>query len=153
MPPEACVDRALQDVIQVQCFGCGALNEHGLQIKSFWAGDEVVCAWRPKPYHIGHPGILYGGLIASVVDCHCIWTASAHAYRRAGMEMKDELRFPFVTGGLSINYRKPVPIDHAVELRARVADFSERKTIVKCTVSSRGLACAEAEVVAVRVPD
>lgn len=147
------MDRALQDVIQVHCFGCGALNEHGLQIKSFWAGDEVVCAWRPKPYHIGHPGILYGGMIASVVDCHCIWTASAHAYRRAGMEMENELRFRFVTGGLSVNYRKPVPIEHAIELRARVADFSERKTIVKCTVSSRGLACAEAEVVAVRVPD
>lgn len=102
----------MQDLIRVHCYGCGALNKHGLQIKSFWAGEEVVCAWRPKPQHLGHPGILYGGLIASVVDCHCIWTASAHAYyRRAGMEMTGELRFAFVTGTLSISYRKPVPID------------------------------------------
>lgn len=146
------VERALQDVIKVHCFGCGALNQQGLQIKSFWAGEEMVCAWRPKPYHIGHPGILYGGLIASVVDCHCIWTAAAHACRRAGMEMNAEQDIAFVTGSLSINYRKPVPIEHAVELRARVADFSARKAIVKCTVSSHGLACAEAEVIAVRMP-
>lgn len=144
--------RAMQDVIKIQCFGCGALNEQGLQIKSFWAGDEVVCAWRPKPHHIGHPGILYGGLIASVVDCHCIWTASAHAYRRAGLQMADELRFTYVTGGLSIRYKKPVPIEHAVELRARVAQFDDRKTIVTCTVTSGGVTRAEAEVVAVPLP-
>lgn len=151
MLPEALVEPALQDRIKVHCFGCGALNVHGLQIKSFWAGEEVVCAWLPKPHHIGHPGILYGGLIASVVDCHCIWTACAHAYRRAGVEMEGDLRFPYVTGSLSIQYRKPVPIERAVELRARVADFSERKTLVKCSVSSRGVACAEAEVIAVRI--
>jgi hypothetical protein len=98
MPLEGCVDRALQDLVQVHCFGCGALNEHGLQIKSFWAGEDMVCAWRPKPYHIGHPGILYGGLIASVVDCHCIWTTAAHACRRAGMEMNAEQDIAFVTG-------------------------------------------------------
>ena len=81
------MERALQDILKVHCYGCGALNERGLQIKSFWVGEEVVCAWQPKPHHIGHPGILYGGMIASVVDCHCIWAASAHAHRRAGIEM------------------------------------------------------------------
>lgn len=151
MLPEALAERALQDRIKVHCFGCGALNEHGLQIKSFWSGDEVVCAWRAKPHHIGHPGILYGGVIASVVDCHCIWTASAHAYRRAGMEMGDELRFRYVTGGLSIRYKKPVSIENAIELRARVVDFNERRTIVNCSVNSRGVACAEAELVAVLI--
>ena len=143
--------RAMQDVMPLQCFGCGSLNEHGLHIKSFWAGEDVVCAWRPKPHHIGHPGILFGGMIASVVDCHCIWTASAYAHRAAGVEMDGTPRFLFVTAALTVNYRKPVPIDSAVELRARVTEFSERKAIVKCTVTCRGLVCAEAELLAVRM--
>lgn len=143
--------RALQDLVPVHCFGCGALNEHGLQIKSFWAGDEVFCAWRPKPYHIGHPGILYGGTIASVVDCHCIWTASAYAHRKAGIDMDGTLRYPYVTGALSINYRKPVPIDHAIELRARVVEFGDRKAVVTCTVTCKGDTCADAQLIAVRM--
>ena len=141
----------MQDLIPVHCFGCGALNEHGLQIKSFWAGDDVVCAWRPKPYHLGHPGVLYGGLIASLVDCHCIWTASAYAYRRAGLEMDGNLRFPYVTAGLNLSFRKPIAIDQAVELRARVIEHGNRKSVVKCSVATRGVVCAEGEVVAVMI--
>lgn len=142
---------AMQDLIKVHCYGCGAHNQRGLQIKSFWAGDEVVCAWRPSAEHIGHPGVLYGGLIASVVDCHSIWTAAANAYRRAGREMDGTLEFQYVTAALRIDYRKPVPIEQAVELRARETEFSARKSVVRCTASSRGVVCAEAEVVAVRV--
>lgn len=142
---------AMQDRIKIQCFGCGALNEQGLQIKSFWADDEVVCFWRPRAEHIGHPGILYGGLIASVVDCHCIWTAAAHAYRRAGREMNGALEYQFVTAALRIDYRKPVLIEQALELRAREVEFSGRKSVVECAVSSRGVLCAEAELVAVLV--
>jgi acyl-CoA thioesterase FadM len=141
----------MQDLIKVHCYGCGALNERGLQIKSYWAGDEVVCAWRPRAEHIGHPGVLYGGLIAAVVDCHCIWTAAAYAYRRAGRAMEGRFDYAFVTAALRIDYRKPVPIEQAVELRARETEFSARKSVVRCSVTSRGVVCAEAEVVAVLV--
>ena len=144
------MERALQDILKVHCYGCGTLNENGLQIKSFWAGEDVVCAWRPQPHHIGHPGILYGGMIASVVDCHCIWTASAHAHRRAGIEMDGTPRFLYVTAALQINYRKPVPIEQPIQLRAHVVEFGERKAIVKCTVVTDGVLCADAELVAVR---
>jgi len=145
------MERALQDILQVHCYGCGALNEQGLQIKSFWAGDEIICTWRPKPHHIGHPGILYGGMIASVVDCHCIWTASAHAHRRAGIEMDGTPRFQYVTAALQINYRKPVSIEQPIQLRAHVVESGERKSIVKCTVTANGVLCADAELVAVRM--
>ncbi|HVL37218.1 MAG TPA: PaaI family thioesterase [Burkholderiales bacterium] len=143
--------RALQDAVKVHCYGCGALNEHGLQIKSYWAGDDVVCAWRPQPHHIGYPGLLYGGLIAAVIDCHCIWTASAYAHRAAGVELDGALRFSYVTAALNVNYRKPVPIGDAVDLRARVREFSERKALVECRVSCRGELCAEADVIAVLI--
>jgi hypothetical protein len=66
------MDRPLQDVLKVNCFGCGALDAHGFRIKSSWDGDELPCKWRPEPYHIGYPGFVYGGTIASVVDCHSI---------------------------------------------------------------------------------
>jgi acyl-coenzyme A thioesterase PaaI-like protein len=143
----------MQDVIRVHCFGCGALNEHGLQIKSYWEGDDVVCRWQPQPHHIGYPGILYGGMIAAIVDCHCMWTATAHAYRRAGEEMREgDGRFFYVTGSLKVNYRKPVPIAQSLELRARPAEFAERKVTVKCEVLSAGALVADAEVLAVQVP-
>ena len=146
------MERAMQDVIRVHCFGCGALNERGLQIKSHWEGDDVVCRWQPQAHHIGYPGILYGGMIAAIVDCHCMWTATAHAYRRAGEEMRDgNVRYPYVTGALKVNYRKPVPIERAVDLRARVVEFAEKKVTVKCDVFSGGTLAADAEVLAVRV--
>ena len=143
--------RSLQDSIPGHCFGCGPLNSEGLQIKSFWLGDEVVCAWRAQPKHIGYPGILYGGVIASVVDCHCIWTAMAYAHRQAGEEAGSLSAHKFVTAALSLQYRKPVHIENAIELRARVVDFGERKAVVQCTVHSANVLVVEAEVVVVRM--
>ena len=143
--------RSLQDSIPGHCFGCGPLNSEGLQIKSFWLGDEVVCAWRAQPKHIGYPGILYGGVIASVVDCHCIWTAMAYAHRQAGEEAGSLSAHKFVTAALSVQYRKPVHIENAIELRARVVDFGERKAVVHCTVHSANVLVVEAEVVVVRM--
>src|SRR5262245_13179943 len=109
---------ALQDALKVHCFGCGALNERGLQIKSHWDGDELVCRWLPNPYHIGHPGIVYGGLIASVVDCHAIWTAMATACRDEGVPLDEASPppFAFVTGKLSVSYLNPARIDRPLEL-------------------------------------
>ena len=145
--------RALQDVLKVHCFGCGALNEQGLQIKSHWDGDELVCRWQPEPHHIGHPGLVYGGLIASVVDCHAIWTAMATTCRDEGLALDDASPppFGFVTGKLSVSYSKPASIDRPLELRARVSDKVERRVHVGCRVIQDGVDCAGAEVVAVRV--
>jgi acyl-CoA thioesterase FadM len=144
--------RALQDVIKLHCFGCGALNERGLQIKSRWDGEDLVCRWRPQPFHIGHPGIVYGGAIASVVDCHSIWTALATCCRDSGFDLQDgRPPFAFVTGKLSVNYLKPAAIEGELELRARVTDRADRRYTVGCRVLQQGVECANAEVVAVRV--
>jgi acyl-coenzyme A thioesterase PaaI-like protein len=145
--------RALQDVLKVQCFGCGALNEQGLQIKSHWDGDELVCRWSPKPHHIGHPGFVCGGVIASVVDCHAIWTAMATACRDEGPPLDDASPppFAFVTGKLSVSYLKPAKIDRPLELRAKVSEQGDRSVRVGCRVMQDGVECASAEVVTVRV--
>jgi acyl-coenzyme A thioesterase PaaI-like protein len=146
------MDRPLQDVFKVHCFGCGALNAHGLQIKSRWEGEDVLCNWKPEPYHIGHPGHVYGGTIASVIDCHSIWTALAHYCRETGHALEDgPPPFAFVTGSLKVDYLKPVPIDGELELRARVLEKGDRKTIIGCRVLHSGIECATAVAVAVRV--
>lgn len=141
---------ALQDVLKVHCFGCGALNERGLQIKSHWEGDELACRWQPPPHHIGHPGVVYGGAIASVVDCHGIWTALAEHCRAAGIAL-DAKAPAFVTGRLTVNYLRPADIGRPLELRARVLDRSERRSTVACRVLQGDVECATAEVIAVRV--
>ena len=69
------------------CYGCGRLNQHGLQIKSYWDGDETVCTFTPKSFQTSFPGYAYGGLIASVIDCHGTGSAMAAAYRAQGREM------------------------------------------------------------------
>lgn len=144
--------RALQDIFKVHCFGCGALNEQGLQIKSHWQGNELVCRWRPQPFHIGHPGFVYGGTIASVIDCHAIWTAMATHCRDIGYDLgTGPPPFAYVTGRLAVNYLKPMAIADEMELRARVTDAGERKSLVACQVFQRDVECANAEVLTVRV--
>jgi len=144
--------RSLQERLPVHCFGCGLLNAKGLQIRSLWHGDECVCRWQPGAEHIGHPGIVYGGTIASVVDCHAIWTALSHSCAVDGLEVgRDALPFAYVTGKLMVNYLKPADIAQPLVLFARVVEHGTRKSIVTCRVMQGDVACATAEVVAVRV--
>lgn len=135
------------------CYGCGCLNEHGLGIKSYWDGDESVCRFRPKPYHSAMPGIVYGGLIASLIDCHCVGTAMAAACRNEGRAMDEEPRIRFVTGSLHVDYLRPTPIDAELEIRASAREIRERKVTVEATLSANGKACAKGKVVAVRLPE
>ena len=147
------MDRPLQDVLKVHCFGCGSLNEHGLQIKSRWAGDELVCRWRPEPFHIGYPGTVYGGTIASIVDCHSMWTATAERCRDVGHDLASGAPpFAYVTGKLTVSSLKPMKIEGEILLHAKVVQKSERTAIVVCRVLQDGVECATSEVVAVRVP-
>ena len=142
----------LQDLLKVECFGCGALNERGLKIKSHWAGDRLVCHWRPEAHHIGYPGFVCGGIVASVVDCHAIWTAMATLCRLQAHDLAAGAPpFAFVTGRLSVNYLKAMRIDTALELRAHVVEQGERKSLVACEVLQDGEVRATAEVLAVRV--
>lgn len=135
------------------CYGCGADNPLGMQIKSHWDGKVSTCTYVPRPEQSAGPThILYGGTIASIIDCHSVGTAIANYYDREGRTVDSEPPIWCVTGRLTVNYLKPTPIDKPVELRATVAECTEKKTILNCTVSSDGEVTAEGEVVAVRVP-
>ena len=136
-----------------RCYGCGRLNEQGLQIKSYWDGEESVCAFTPRPYHVAIPGYVYGGLIASLIDCHCTGTAAAASYRAEGREMDTEPPFRFVTGSLHVDYVRPTPLGVPLEIRARVKEIKGRKVVMTATLSAEGQVCARGEVVAVRMPE
>ena len=135
------------------CYGCGRLNEFGLQVKSYWEGDETVCRFQPKPYHIAIPGYVYGGLIASLVDCHCTGTAAAASYRAEGRAMDTEPPLRFVTASLHVDYVRPTPLEVPLEVRASVKELRGRKVVMVATVWADGEVCARGEVVAVRMPD
>jgi acyl-coenzyme A thioesterase PaaI-like protein len=152
LPPEQ-DGRAMQDVLKVHCFGCGALNAHNLGIRSHWEGNELVCRWQPRPFHIGHPGKVYGGIIASVIDCHAVWTAMATMLRDDGVAVTEgPPPFQIVTARLAIDFLHPAAIDHPLLVRARAFDRSERRVSITATVSQGRLECARADVVVVRLP-
>ena len=105
------------------CYGCGQLNEHGLHIKSYWHDDESIAHFTPQPYHTATPGYVYGGLLASLIDCHGTGTASAAAYRAAGRAMGTEPFLRYVTASLKVDYLRPTPIGVELELRGRVKEI------------------------------
>jgi acyl-coenzyme A thioesterase PaaI-like protein len=144
---------AFQDQGSVRyCHGCGADNEKGLQIKSYWDGDEAVAVWRAESHHCGGTREnLNGGIIASLIDCHSLNLAIARAYREEQRAIGSAPRIGYVTANLTVSYFKPMPIKEPVELRARIDRIEGRKVWVSCTLSAAGELRAKGEVLGVRV--
>ena len=116
-------DAAFQDFYPddwALCYGCGRLNEHGLHIRSVWDGDETVARFTPQPYHTAIPGYVYGGLIASLIDCHGTGTAAGAGYRAEGREPGSEPPLRYVTASLKVDYLRPTPLGPELEIRGRV---------------------------------
>jgi len=135
------------------CFGCGRLNARGHRIRTFWDGDESVTRFRPEPYLTANPGFVYGGLIASRIDCHSTGTAAAAAYRAEGRALDTLPALRFVTASLHVDYLAPTPLGIPLELRSTVREIKGRKVVVGTTLTAAGVVCARGEVVAVRIPD
>ena len=135
------------------CFGCGKEHSDGLNIKSYWDGDEAVCHWKSKDKYQGWKNLLNGGILASLIDCHCMCTAMAAAYKAENRGLDSQPEYRYATGTLNVKYLKPTPNDANIELRAIVTEIKNRKTVFKCDVFANGEKTAEAEVVALRVFD
>ncbi len=135
------------------CYGCGRLNEHGLQIQSYWEGEESVCRFRARPYHTAIPGYVYGGLIASLIDCHSTGTAAAAAYREAGRPMGSDPQLRYVTASLQVDYIRPTPIEKTLLVRAKVTEMKGRKIIVTSSLFAGDEECARGKVIVVQLPE
>jgi acyl-coenzyme A thioesterase PaaI-like protein len=134
------------------CYGCGRNNPKGLHIRTRWDGKEGVFRFKPAPYHTAFPGVVYGGLIACLIDCHSIGTCVAAAYEAEGRTPDSVPEITFVTGNLNVTYLAPTPIDAELVLRTTVKEQYERKIIVICRVYADGKECARGEVTGVRIP-
>lgn len=135
------------------CYGCGRLNEHGYQIKTVWDGEASLTRFVPQPFHTAVPGFVYGGLVASLIDCHSTGTAAAAMYRAEGRDMDTLPAFRFVTGSLQVRYLKPTPLGPALEVRGLVREIKGRKVTVESSLSVEGVECAVGEVVALQMPE
>ena len=137
-----------------QCYGCGKLNEHGHQIKSYWDGDESVCHFMPKSYHISVPGYVYGGLLASLIDCHGTGTAAAVIYKAAkNANPNAEPNTRTLTASLHVDYLKPTPLNVELVIRAKVKELNGRKVVIEEWLIANGVITVRGEVVAVQVPE
>lgn len=147
-------DPAFQEEAYFQgnhCFGCSPDHPQGLRIKSYWDDNESVCTFQPEPYYsAGWPQVAYGGMIASLIDCHCTCTAIAEANRQ--LAPGQPAQYWFASVNLKVDFLSPTSLDRPMELRARIVEKHEKKMRVICTVNSGGKETARGEVTAVRVP-
>ncbi|MFH1186070.1 MAG: PaaI family thioesterase [Chloroflexota bacterium] len=135
------------------CYGCGRLNDQGHQIKSYWDGEESVCLFKPQPEYISIPGYVYGGMLASLIDCHGTGTAAAAAYRAEGRPMDSEPALRYLTASLHVDYLKPTPLGATLEVRGKVKEVRGRKAVIEEWITAEGEITVRGELVAVQVPD
>lgn len=147
---------AIQDQIpNNHCYGCGVENHSGLQIKSYWMSEtEASCDFRPEKHHCAGPThFLNGGIISTIIDCHCVCMAIAKGYQFQGQDVGVGEPVWFATGNLNLSFLKPVRLDSTVTLKARVVEMLEKKMVLTCELFSHGELCCQAEVIAVKVPN
>jgi acyl-coenzyme A thioesterase PaaI-like protein len=148
--------KAVQDFYPddfAQCYGCGRLNEFGHQIKTYWDGDETVTKFTPKQYHTALPGYVYGGLLASLIDCHGTGTAALAAFKNENRDVDTLPPFRFVTASLQVDYLKPTPIGVDLEIRGKVVELKGRKVVSEISLFANGVETVKGKVIAVQVPE
>jgi len=139
---------------RADCWGCGRNNHHGLHVKSYWDGDDAIASYRPAEYQTGHKGILNGGIIATLIDCHCIGLAMAHAHHQEKREIGSEPLITYVTASLKVDYVKPTPLNgEEIELRAKVEWVDGRKTFMTCALFTQDLETVRGEILGIRIEE
>ncbi|MGH3732635.1 MAG: PaaI family thioesterase [Acidimicrobiales bacterium] len=136
------------------CYGCGRLNERGYQLKTRLDGDETVTRFTPAHYHTAISGFVYGGLLASVIDCHSTATGAAALYRAEGRRLDDGgPAHRCVTGTLAVRFRRPTPLGPELVVRGRVTSVEGRRVSVASRVEIGGDVVVEGEAVVIEVPE
>ena len=132
-------ERSLQETYSPNgiCFGCGPANQRGLHIRSFVDGDEVVAEWRAEPHHEAFPGVLNGGIIGALLDCHSNWAATYYLMKKAGLSEAPCT----VTADFHVKLLRPTPSDALISLRARVVESTGDRAIVEAELVANGKVC------------
>ena len=143
------------------CYGCGKNNAKGHQLKSYWQhldmqkliSSKTIAHYLPDDIFTAIPGFVYGGTIASLIDCHGTGSAAAMAYLQQNREMGSLPSLRFVTGALNVSYLAPTPQGVELELIGTFSEVKERKVIVDITLTANEVVCAKGQVIAVLMPD
>ncbi|CAM4021858.1 PaaI family thioesterase [Janibacter anophelis] len=146
---------AIQDTYPddvAHCYGCGRENPAGHQLKTYWDGEGTVASFTPRAEHMAMPGYVYGGLIASLVDCHGTGSAAAAGYRAQDREPGSEPPLRYVTASLQVDYVAPTPMGVELTLRGTIEEVGEHKVVVSETVHAGETLVARGRVVAVLMP-
>ena len=144
-------DRYPDDV--AHCYGCGRLNAHGHHVLTEWTGSQGISRFTPRAEHTAMPGFVYGGLLASIIDCHGVGTAAAAAMVAAGETPGVDETPRFVTAALEVRFLKPTPIGQELVLEATPIEVTGRKVIVDVALRASGVETVHGKVVAVRMPE
>lgn len=137
------------------CYGCGRLNEEGMHLRTGWQGDKTVTIYAPRPEQTAIPGFVYGGLIASLIDCHGTGSASLALHRKNGHEPGDNAGVEpprFVTASLQVNFTKPTPHGVPLKVVGTTEEIHPKKWKIHTEVFADGVCCVTGEVVAAVMP-
>ena len=151
---EKCIQeqRGLKD-----CYGCGPNNQNGLRIKSYWSGkieDPATAEYKAKTFHqAASSEVVYGGILASLLDCHSVNQAIANHYHTEGREIGSGPEIVCVTAQLNIRYLAPAPITKLLKISSRILKHEGRKTTLKAEITENQLKLCEAEILAIRVKE
>ncbi|MFE8697771.1 PaaI family thioesterase [Cytobacillus sp. FJAT-53684] len=150
------VVHAVQDIYPddfAWCYGCGRLNEEGHHFRTGWHGEQTLTIYTPNEEHKAIPGFVYGGLIASLIDCHGTGSAALALHRKNGHEVGDGAEPPrFVTASLKVDFVKPTPEGVALKAVGAITEIHPKKWKIDVEVFAEDAVCARGEVVAVVMP-
>lgn len=146
---------AIQDFYSdpfAQCYGCGKNNKHGHQIKTRWEGDKTLTLFTPESHHTAVPGVVYGGLLASVIDCHGTGSGSLALARERNINLKGQNAPRCVTASLKVNYHKPTPLGVELEIHGNIREIKGRKVIIDAELYANKILTVSGEIIVVEVP-
>jgi acyl-coenzyme A thioesterase PaaI-like protein len=148
--------KPIQDLYEddfAHCYGCGRLNEEGHHLKTYLRGDITKSTFLPKVYHIAIEGFVYGGLLASLIDCHGTGSASIFYAKENGIEITEGNAPRFVTGNLTVTYLKPTPLQKELEIIGELKEITAKKVITSIRITVDGITTVKGEVIAILLPD
>jgi acyl-coenzyme A thioesterase PaaI-like protein len=145
------MEKSLQDTYapHLKCFGCGPENDQGLRIKSYPQGDEVIAEWQAESHHEAYPGMLNGGIIGSLLDCHSNWTAAWHLMNRNGLETPPCT----VTAEYAIKLLRPTNSKSKIKLVSRIAESTDKRAVIEAELIADDKVCATCRGVFVAVKE
>ncbi len=150
------IEKAIQDIYPddfAWCYGCGRLNKDGHHFRTGWDGDKTKTVYEPKSDHMAIPGFVYGGVIASLIDCHGTGSASLALHRKNGFDVEDDAIPPrFVTASLHVDFMKPTPEGVPLIAIGSLTEIHPKKWKVETEVYADEILCARGVVEAVVMP-